>query len=123
MKLETRIYDKLKKALPPAFDKIVLYANVTANSFDIHYYLINEEAGAPKQCYTLAEEGVLDAPVLDEAFAAIAGFIRQDSRFQPEKTNLVTVVITKEELTLDYQTEDFLTNTAKLKKSWKAKYL
>lgn len=123
MKLETKIYDKLKKVLPPVFDKIVLYANVGESSYDIHYYLLTGEGAAPKQCYTLAEEGMADANLLDEAFAAIAVFIREDSRFQPETMNLVTVVVTKDKLTLDYQIEDRLTNMAKLKKSWKAKYL
>ena len=123
MKLETKIYDKLKKVLPLVFDKIVLYANVGESSYDIHYYLLTGEGAAPKQCYTLAEEGMADANLLDEAFAAIAAFIREDSRFEKGKINLVTVVITPEGLTIEYQTEDRLTNMAKLKKSWKAKYL
>ncbi|RRD95857.1 hypothetical protein EII17_01930 [Clostridiales bacterium COT073_COT-073] len=123
MKLETKIYDKLKKALPPVFDKVVLYANVTESSFDIHYYLFEEQSLIPKQCYTLAEEGDLDANLLDQIFAELAGFIRQEDRFQKQKINMVTVVITKAELVLDYQEFERLENMAKIKKEWKTKYL
>ncbi len=123
MKLETKIYDKLKKVLPPVFDKAVLYANVTESSFDIHYYLFEEQSLTPKQCYTLAEEGELDANLLDQIFAELAYFIRQDDRFQKQKVNLVTEVITKTELVLDYQELERLENMAKVKKEWKIRYL
>lgn len=123
MMLKTKIYDKLKKALPPMFDKVVLYANVTESSFDIHYYLFEEHSFTPKQCYSLAEEGELDANVLDEIFAELADFIRQDNRFQKQKINMVTVIITKSELVLDYQKLDHFENMAKIKKEWKIKYL
>lgn len=123
MKLETKIYDKLKKVLPIEYDKIVLYANVTETAFDIHYYSLDEKTSDIRQCYDLAEEGTLDGSVLDEVFANLAKDIRQEERFQKDKINVVTMIITKTALVLEYQTIAPTTNLAKMKKEWKANYL
>lgn len=64
----------------PEFDNLELRATVSDTSYSIEFFVsIN---GEKKQCYELADDGVIDEEELDEVFARIAEYIRNSSDYK-----------------------------------------
>lgn len=81
MKLETLVYDKLKRVIPEKASKTVVYADVCLTSYELFFYCLLPRRGYG-QCYELAEEGVLDAHLLDEAFAETVKVLKADKNYR-----------------------------------------
>ena len=122
MKIETRVFDTLKKKIPPEATKTILYAGVGDTSYEMFFYSLFPENGY-KQCFTLAEEGLLNENELDAAFSSIAEMIKGDRRYQPGKLNVFTYVIgeTSIEMTTEYHDEK--ERIYKIKKDWESRFL
>ena len=72
----------------PEFDNLELRAAISDTSYSIEFFVsIN---GEKKQCYELADDGVIDEEELDEVFARIAEYIRKGSDYKKGSINKVT---------------------------------
>ena len=71
----------------PEFDNLELRATVSDTSYSIEFFVsIN---GEKKQCYELADNGIIDEEELDEVFARIAEYIRKGDDYQKGNINKI----------------------------------
>lgn len=122
MKLETLIYDKIKKMLPQEALKTAIYANVSDTSYEIFFYCFFAQ-GEYRQCYELAEEDILDAHLLDAAFAEMAGVIKADKNYKIGCKNLFTFIIDSEGIKTVVEYLDNADRIYRVKKEWQEKYI
>ena len=122
MKLETLVFDSLRKIIPQDASKTVLFANVTDTSYELFFYSLFDD-GIFKQCYTLAENGILDSHMLDVCFSKIAEQIRADKEYRPDSKNVFTFIVDDRGvcLNVDYYSKN--ARIYKIKKDWKEKYI
>lgn len=64
----------------PKFDNLELRATVTDSGHSVEFFTLID--GERKQCYELADDGVVDEEELDEVLARIADYIRKDSGYK-----------------------------------------
>lgn len=122
MKLETLIYDAIKKVIPQESLKTAVYANVTATSYEIFFYCLFPQNGY-RQCYDLAEADVLDAHLLDMTFEEIAKVIKTDKAYESERNNLFTFIIDASGVKMTVEHFDKDTRMYRVKKEWNEKNL
>ena len=122
MKIETMVYDRLKNLIPTTAEKTILFACVGDTSQELYFYSLFAQSGY-KQCFSLAEEYLLDENELDRAFEDISRLIRKDRNYKSEEINVYTFIFekTKMELQIDYHNRNF--SVYKIKKNWEQKYL
>lgn len=122
MKLETLIYNNIKKVIPRESIKTVVYANISDTSYEIFFYCLWPQNGY-RQCYDLAEAGVLDAYLLDTTFAEIARVIKADKIYSAKSNNLFTFIVDAVGVKLTVEHFDKDTQIYRMKKEWKEKNL
>jgi len=118
MKLETLIYDNLKKVIPLNSIKTVMFAKVANTNYEIYFYSYLADDNNPKQCFSLAEEGVLDENDLDNVFSKIAEDYRKSDKFKEDKNNIITFTIEKNEAKLKVEYYDKGERLNGIKKAW-----
>ena len=89
LRLETMIYDKMRKVILEDSVRTVVFAEVEDTCYEIVFYSLFEQKGY-KQCYALAEEGVLDGDILQKIFGQMAESIRMDSHYEKEQIKSLT---------------------------------
>ena len=122
MKIETLVFDNLKKMIPADASKTILFANVADTSYELFFYCMLAD-GEFHQCYTLAENGVLDSHLLDLCFSEIASQIKSDEKYRAGSNNVFTFVADHSGVHLDVEYYERNARMYKIKKDWKAKYL
>lgn len=122
MKLETLIYDAIKKVIPQESLKTAVYANVNDTSYEIFFYCLFPQNGY-RQCYDLAEADVLDAHLLDMTFEEIAKVIKTDKAYESERNNLFTFIIDASGVKMTVEHFDKDTRMYRVKKEWNEKNL
>lgn len=122
LKIETLIFDKIRKVLPLSASKSVLYACVSDTNRELFFYSLME-GGTWKQCFSLAEEGLLEENELEEIFSDIADVIKADKKFQVSKLNLFSVIFDKTGVNLSVDYYDKNARIYSIKKNWKNRYL
>lgn len=74
-------------AILPKFDHLELRATVSDSSYAIEFFVqIN---GERKQCYALADDGVVDEEALDQVLGRIANYIRNDADYKKGSINKI----------------------------------
>lgn len=77
--LETYVRQQIS-VLIPEYENLELKATVSDSSYSIEFFAqIN---GERKQCYELADEGIVDEEKLDHALALIAQYIRNNDDYK-----------------------------------------
>ena len=122
MKIETLVFDSLRKIIPKDASKTILFANVTDTSYELFFYSLFDD-GIFKQCYTLAEDGILDAHLLDMTFAEIAEQIRTDKKYKSDSKNIFTFIVDENGICLKVDHYSADARIYKIKKDWKEKYI
>lgn len=122
MKIETRVFDALKKLIPLETTKTILYAGVSDTSYELFFYSLFPENGF-RQCYVLAEDGLLDENVLDAVFSDIADMIKADQKYQHGKLNIFTFSIGETGVELSIEYHDKNERVYRLKKDWENRFL
>lgn len=122
MKIETLVFDSLRKVIPQDATKTILFASVTDTSYELFFYS-SFDNDIFKQCYTLAEDGILDVHLLDMTFAKIAEQIRADKKYKANSNNVFTFMVDGHGIGLDVDCYGVDAKLYKIKKEWKAKYI
>lgn len=71
----------------PEFNNLELRATVSDTSYSIEFFV--SISGEKKQCYELADDGIIDEEELDEVFARIAEYIRKGDDYQKGNINKI----------------------------------
>lgn len=122
MKIETLVFDGLKKIIPQDAVKTVLFASVTETSYEVFFYCLFKD-GVYRQCYTLAEDGILDSHLLDMTFSKIAEQIRADKKYSASCYNVFTITVDNKGVRLDVDCHNKDVKAYRIKKEWQEKYL
>ena len=122
MKIETLVFDKLKKMIPADASKTILFANVADTSYELFFYCMLAD-GEFHQCYTLAENGVLDSHLLDLCFSEIASQIKSDKTYWACSIYVFNFLADPDGVYLDVEYYEKNAKMYKVKKDWKEKYL
>lgn len=72
----------------PQFDNLELRATVSDTSYSVEFFVSLN--GARKQCYELADDGVLDEDALNRVLSSIANFIRNDAGYKAGSVNKIS---------------------------------
>ena len=116
MKTETLIYEKIKNVIPIESEKTIAFVYVDSSSYEIFFYSLID--GEYKQCFTLAEQGLLDENDLDKAFEDVANIIRNSDVFVKNKRNIFTVIIDKTGFRMDASYAEKGERLYQIKKAW-----
>lgn len=116
MKAETLIYDKVKLIIPDNSDKTVFFAAISNTSHEVFFY--SYIGGTPIQCFSLAEEGILEENELDRTFEEIVKIIKNSKVYSENKLNVATITLEKAgiKMSMDYYEND--ARLYKIKKDW-----
>lgn len=116
MKPETIMLEKIREIVPSNSDRNIFFAAITQTSYEVFFYSFID--GMPKQCFSLAEEGLLDANALDSTFEFIVNTIKGSKIFKPDKLNIATIYYDKACLKMDTDHYDNDVRLYKIKKDW-----
>ncbi len=122
MKLETLVYDKLKKVIPANASKTVLYVSVADTSYELFFYS-RFDANEYRNCYEMAENGLIDAYLLDKVFADIAEMIKSSQLFHNSDMNIFTFILDEGGIRMNIEYFDRNVRIYQIKKEWKETYL
>ena len=121
MKPETLIYDLAKQIIPARSQKTVFFAGLTPTSQEVYFYALID--GRYRQCYALAEAGMLDAGRLTAVFAEIAAVLKDSKAYKADKYNTAAVVIDKTGVKLIMEYHDLEAGRYQIHKAWKHTYI
>lgn len=116
MKAETLIYDKVKLIIPDNSDKNIFFAAISNTSYEVFFYSYIDEK--PVQCFTLAEQNILDANELDAAFGEIVNIIKASKVYNDSKLNVATITLDKSGIKMNVDYHDLNARIYKIKKDW-----
>ena len=116
------IFELTDGLIPTEAKKTMMFCEIEEKAYEIVYYSYFGD-GPAKQCYELAEEGKIESAALDKGFEEIALFVRNSSSYDPEKRNVLTVLIEGAIEKVQIEQFDKSVGLYKIKKEWKAKNL
>ena len=117
MKLETLIYDKIRKIIPDKSEKTVFFVGITKTSHEVYFYTFID--GQSVQCYTLAERYELDENELAEVFSEIVGIIKESKLYNQDKYNVSTILLDKSGIKISIEYHGMEASEYKIQKKWK----
>lgn len=117
MKLETLIFDKVKKIIPKRSEKTIFFVGITNTSQEVFFYSFID--GKAIQCYTLAERYELDENELAKVFSEVVNLIKESKLYVADKYNVGTIVIDKFGMKMDIEYYNMDISEYKIQKEWK----
>jgi hypothetical protein len=117
MKLETLIFDKIRKIIPDKSEKTVFFVGITKTSREVYFYAFID--GQAVQCYTLTEQYELDENELAEVFSEIVEIIKESKLYNPDKYNVGTISVDKSGIKLNMGYHDMDESEYRIQKEWK----
>lgn len=117
MKLETLIFDKVKKIIPKKSEKTIFFLGITNTSQEVFFYSFID--GKAIQCYTLAEQYELDENELAKVFSEVVNLIKESKLYIADKYNVGTIVIDKFGMKMDIEYYNMDISEYKIQKEWK----
>lgn len=117
MKLETLIFDKVKKILPDNSDKNIFFVGITKTSQEVYFYSFTN--GEAVQCYTLAEQNILDENELSLVFSEVVELVKNSTLYNPDKYNVGTINIDENGINFDMVYHDMNVSEYRIQKKWK----
>ena len=121
MKLETLIYDKIKKIIPEKSEKTIFFAGITNTSKEVYFYTFID--GKYEQCYTLAERYEIDENELSKVFSDVVKIIKDSTLYLNDKYNIATIIVDNEEVSIKMEYSDMNKSEYKIQKEWKKNYI
>lgn len=121
MKLETLIFDKVRSIIPERSEKTIFFVGITKTSQEAYFYAFID--GKPVQCYSMAEQYELDENKLAEVFSEIVMIIKDSKLYNPNKYNVVTIVVGKSGIKIDIVYHDMDESEYRIQKAWKQEHI
>ena len=122
------IADKLQDILPQGWNKVVFYAEVTDDSYEMFYYVFTSESDKPIQCYDLPDLSDIDEDQIDNIFEELYEPLREERSAlvtdgKEPWTNYTLVLTADGHFKVDYDFTSLEDGGYEYLKNWKAKYL
>lgn len=117
MKPETLIYDRVKFIIPDNSNKTVFFAAISKMSHEVFFYSYIDEK--PIQCFTLAEQNILNENELDAVFEEIVNVVKSSKFYNDSKLNVVTITLDKAGIKMNVEYHDLDESLYRLKREWK----
>ena len=122
MKKIADIFELLDNVLPSDARRTVVFCEVEENAYEIFYYSYFSDDSC-KQCYELEAEGKITSKTLENGFEKLASFIRDSSEYDPEKRNVITLLVNGSIEKSKIEQFDKNVSLYKIKKEWKSNNL
>ena len=113
------IYDKIKNIIPDKSEKNIFYFGITDTSYEAFFYSFME--GKAIQCFTLAEQNMLEENVLAEVFSKVVGIIKDSKLYDPCKYNVCTIIVDKNGIKFDVEYHEIKESEYRIQKAWREK--
>ena len=122
------IADKLQDILPVGWKKVVFYAEVTDDSYEMFYYVFTTEGDKPIQCYDLPELYEIDEDQIDAVFDELYDPLREEqvgliAEGKEPWTNYTMVLSDDGSFKVDYDFTSLEDGGYDHRKMWKIKYI
>lgn len=122
------IADKIQDILPQEWKKVVFYAEVTDDSYEMFYYVFTSESNKPIQCYDLPDLYEIDENKIDAIFEELYKPLREErSSLAVEGkepwTNYTLLLTDDGHFKVDYDFTSLEDGGYNYRKDWKHKYL
>ena len=121
------IANKIQEVLPQGWKKLVFYAEVAIDSYEMFYYVFTSESDKPIQCYDLPDLYEIDEDQIDAVFEELYVPLRDEqlALIKEGKQPWTTITLALSEdgtfkVDYDYSSID---DGYEYLKNWKAKYL
>ena len=121
MKIETMIYEKIKSVIPDNSTKTIFYAAISKTSYEVFFYSFIDNK--PVQCFTLAEQNLIDDNKLTATFKDIVDIIRESSEYDSDKYNVATIIVDNTGINVNFEYYEKDVRMYSVKKEWKNKYI
>ena len=122
------IANKLQVILPQNWNKVVFYAEITDDSYEMFYYVYTLDSDKPIQCYDLPDKYVIDEEQIDSVFDELFEPLR-DERNQlvlegkDAWTNYTLTFSDDGSFKVDYDFTSLTDGGYEYRKTWKQKYI
>lgn len=122
------IADKIQDILPIGWKKVVFYAEVTDDSYEMFYYVFTTESDKPIQCYDLPELYEIDEDQIDAVFDELYDPLREEqvgliAEGKEPWTNYTMVLSDDGSFKVDYDFTSLEDGGYDYRKAWKKKYI
>lgn len=122
------IADKLQDILPQGWNKVVFYAEVTNDSYEMFYYVFTSESNKPIQCYELPDLSEINEEQIDAIFEELYEPLREEQSVlvadgKTPWTNYTLVLNSNGHFRVDYDFTSLADGGYEHLKNWKKKYL
>ena len=122
------IANKIQDILPQGWKKVVFYAEVTDDSYEMFYYAFTSESDKPIQCYDLPELYEINEDQIDAIFEEIYEPLREErsslvSEGKEAWTNYTLILTEDGHFKVDYDFTSLEDGGYEYRKSWKNKYI
>jgi len=115
----------LQTVVPKKWYKVILYAEISENGYDISFYCFISGKKEALQCYNLERYGITERAV-DGAFEKIYTVLKpfwQESEKTNKWTNCTFSLTHDGKFDLDLDYTDLMDNSYEYREQWKAKYI
>ncbi len=122
------IADKLQDILPQGWNKVVFYAEVTDDSYEMFYYVFTSESDKPIQCYDLPDLSDIEENQIDAIFEELYEPLRKEradlvTEGKDPWTNYTLVLTDDGHFKVDYDFTSLEDGGYEYRKAWKKKYI
>ena len=115
----------LHTVMPKKWHKVILYAEISENSYDISFYCFIDGIKEPVQCYNLEKYGIKEAKI-DQAFEKINEVLKPFWKEAEEKdkwTNCTFTLFDDDKFNFDLDNTDLINYCYEYREQWRQKYI
>lgn len=122
------IADKIQDVLPNGWKKVVFYAEVTDDSYEMFYYVFTSGSDKPIQCYDLPDKYEIDEDQIDAVFEKIYEPLRKErsglvAEGKEPWTNYTLLLTNDGSFKVDYDFTSLEDGGYEYRKTWRKKYI
>ena len=122
MEIEQEIYFLLSNIIPTDAVEFLLFCEAESTAYEMKFY-VRFTNGLQKDCYTLAEQGLLNEDGIDNMFQQIYEKLILTKEFNPQKRNVFTFKTDRRLYFFIAKQYDRAINLYLIKQEWRKKYL
>ena len=122
------IANKLQDILPQGWKKVIFYAEVTDDAYEMFYYVYTSEIERPIQCYDLPDSYEIDEDQIDKVFEDLYEPLREErsaliAEGKEPWTNYTLALSNDGSFKVNYDFTSLEDGGYEYRKAWKKKYI
>jgi hypothetical protein len=122
------IAERIQDILPQGWKKVVFYAEVTDDSYEMFYYVFTSESDKPIQCYDLPDLYEIDENQIDAIFEELYEPLRKErssliAEGKEPWSNYTLILNSDSSFKVDYDFTSLEDGGYEYRKQWKNKYI